>query len=252
MRTSVMTRGRLEAELEREILEHPALYSRFVRTLHETREPMPALRLYSLQEFQIIKAFPHYTELLIPRLPDRERREVLAKICFDLKGGDVPQEASAVQFERFMQGIGLMKRVWETARPLPETLRFIREHLTLCQQGDPDTAFGAVAAGHLCAQPVMLRPLFQQLRRADPGVAERLDYFRSQILQGALHAQRIRDLLCSHPPTSSAGGAIREGALLSLDLRELFWEGVGREAFGDSWWRPARFMSADEIDDTGD
>jgi len=95
---------------------------------------------------------------------------------------------------------------------------------------------GAVGPGHEWAIPKMFDSVIPGLRRAgyDP---EEMQYFDLHVEQDEDHGAWLEEALAQYATTDAARAEIRRGALLSLEARRRFWDGVQRAVMV---WRQPR------------
>jgi pyrroloquinoline-quinone synthase len=232
------------AGLEREILAHDAVRHSFLQRF--ASEPLSPLQIqtFGLQHYQLVRIFTTYMTNLLPKVPDPDASALFRHVFDDEFGAVSGRDASVGQatifrshvhlYRDFLSALGVRDEEWGRVRPLPETDAYIRAHLALTRDDDFRVGLGAVGPGHEFSIPTMFESLVQGLRRNTTLDPEQIHYFTLHIEEDVEHADVFNSLIARHAETDEGRGLIRDGAMRSLKLRTLFWDGLERAVFGSA------------------
>ena len=120
-------------------------------------------------------------------------------------------------------------------------LAFVQTHCALVREEPFLTGLGAVGSGHEWAIPKMFDAVIPGLRRAGFS-EEEIAYFTLHVEQDDDHGSWLEEALVEYASTPQAQAQIRRGALLSLEARKRFWDGVQSAIVH---WRQPRAIRAD-------
>lgn len=216
----------LEA-LRTEIAQHPGVNHPFLNRLATSPFSREDYRVFAENHFPLVCVFTHYLETLLVRAPDSEAKLWLAKVLVDEYGEGSEGHDHAVMYARFLEASGGRPTERKTERIGAPALRFIRLHQAICRQQPFLVGLGAVGPGHEWSIPEMFQAVIPGLRRAGFDEQE-ISYFTLHVDQDEDHGSWLEEALVSYATNREAQEQIRAGALLSLDARYQFWDGVQR------------------------
>lgn len=216
--------------LEREICGHPAVQHPFLKRFSKENLSLRQIQTFGLQHYQLVRVFTTYITHLTPRLP-AVAAVSLRRILGDEYGKNNLFESHVHLYQRFLRALGLLEEDWGSARKLPGTERYIREHLALAREENTLFALGAVGPAHETAIPVMFEFILRGLRKNTALDDAQMRYFTLHISEDKEHADIFNRLISPLAQSESEKGRVRAGALKSLRLRAAFWQGLSRRIF---------------------
>ncbi|HVZ73195.1 MAG TPA: iron-containing redox enzyme family protein [Polyangia bacterium] len=182
-------------------------------------------RVMGLQHYALVGHFTSYLERLLPRAPDSEAKQWIAKVLVNEYGEGSDGKDHAELYRGFLLATGAAAGE-ERETPLhPDVTGFVTEHRRICAEESFLAGLGAVGPGHEWTIPRMFTRIVRGLRRA--GFAEpEILYFTLHQEQDIDHGLWLEEALARYADTADAQAQIRRGALLSLEARARFWSGV--------------------------
>lgn len=215
--------------LEDEVRAHRAVRHVFLERFRLGGLGLEQQKRLGLQHYQLVRVFTTYMTNLLSRRPDWAGD--LRPILSDEFGGHSIFASHVHLYRGFLKSMGLTDAHWGRAEKLPETRAFIDGHLALTREGDPLEALGALGPGHEHAIPSMFASLLEGLSASQPDCKD-LAYFVRHIQEDKEHAARFHFLIQRAARGASQLERVRRGALMSLELRARFWDGLDRALFG--------------------
>lgn len=216
---------RFLTDLRVEIAHHPAVNHLFLNRLATAPFSDEDYRVFARNHFPLVCVFTHYLELLLLRAPDSEAKLWLARVLVDEYGEGSDGHDHATLYGAFLDATGGDARATRDL-PVPRPAhRFIRTHQRLARTAPFLVGLGAVGPGHEWAIPEMFEAVIPGLRRA--GLSEEaIGYFTLHVEQDGDHGAWLEEALVRYATTTEARAQIRRGALVSLEARQRFWDGV--------------------------
>ena len=213
------------AELHQEIDTHPGVNHLLLNRLATAPFSRQDYRVFAENHIPLVSVFTTYLEILLLRAPDSEARLWLAKVLVDEYGEGSDGHDHAKMYGRFLGACGGdAASLTNLAVPGPAR-RFVQTHAALVREQPFLVGLGAVGPGHEWAIPQMFKAIIPGLRRAGFEESE-IDYFTLHVEQDDDHGSWLEEALAGYAHTAEAQAQIRKGALLSLDARRQFWDGV--------------------------
>ncbi|MDH5675797.1 MAG: iron-containing redox enzyme family protein [Myxococcales bacterium] len=221
-----MTRAReFLAELREEIESHEAVNHIFLNRLAVTPMARQDYRVFAENHFPLVCTFTSYLELLLLRAPDSEARLWLSRVLVDEYGEGSEGKDHPALYAAFLEAAG-GDRQREAHSPLRGPAQdFIETHQKLVRRGSFLAGLGAVGPGHEWSIPKMFAAIIPGLRRAGFS-EEEINYFTLHIEQDDDHGRWLEEALHRYCDRPEAQQEVRRGALLSLQARRRFWDGV--------------------------
>ncbi len=212
-------------DLRREIEEHPAVNHVFLMRVGTTPFTREDYRVFGLNHYPLVGTFCRYMEHLLLRAPDSESKSWIAKVLVDEYGEGSEGEDHAHLYRKYLTACGVGPGE-EDQEPLdPRVAEFIREHMRIVTEEPFLVGLGALGPGHEWAIPKMFVPIIDGLRRA--GFTEReIVYFTLHTLQDQDHGRWLEEALSIMVRTPEQAAQVRRGAMLSMEARRRFWDGV--------------------------
>ena len=214
-------------DLRREIESHPGVNHLFLNRLATSPFSREDYRVFAENHYPLVCVFTNYLERLLIRAPNSEAKLWLAKVLVDEYGEGSEGKDHSELYGKFLNASGGdVSTRKEITVPLPAK-GFIEEHLRIVNDEPFLVGLGAVGPGHEWAIPKMFDSVIPGLRRAgyDP---EEMQYFDLHVEQDEDHGAWLEEALAKYAITDEARAQIRRGALLSLEARRRFWDGVQR------------------------
>ncbi len=218
---------RFLTDLRREIAHHPAVNHLFLNRLATAPFSRQDYRVFAENHFPLVNVFTHYLELLLVRAPSSDAKLWLAKVLVDEYGEGSEGHDHAEMYGRFLVACGGDVADRKAVRVPRPALTFIREHQRIVTEEPFLVGLGAVGPGHEWSIPEMFHAVIPGLRRAGFDEKE-IDYFTLHVVQDGDHGAWLEEALLRYADTPLAQEQVRRGALLSLDARNRFWDGVQR------------------------
>ncbi len=194
-------------------------------------------RVFGENHYPLVCMFTSYLERLLIRAPDSEAKLWLAKVLVDEYGEGSRGEDHATVYAQFMVAAGSkmisveksedgVKVINNPDYHVPQAaLDFINEHRRIVNEEPFLVGLGAVGPGHEWSIPKMFDAIIPGLRTAGFKDDE-IEYFLLHCEQDIDHGTWLAEALMKYPTTEEARQQIRRGALLSLEARARFWDGV--------------------------
>ncbi len=240
MTTSDSARSFLAA-LRREIETHPAVNHLFLNRLATGMFSREDYRVFAENHYPLVCVFCGYLERLQVRAPDSESKLWLAKVLVDEYGEGSEGKDHSTLYAQFLGASGGEAAARQRIRVPDPARAFIEEHLRIVNREPFLVGLGAVGPGHEWAIPKMFDAVIPGLRRAGYDEEEIL-YFTLHVEQDKDHGSWLEEAIVRYATTEEARGQIRRGALLSLEARRRFWDGVQRAVMR---WRQPRSVRPD-------
>lgn len=213
------------ADLHVEIDSHPGVNHLLLNRLATAPFSKEDYRVFAENHIPLVGMFTTYLEVLLLRAPDSEARLWLSKVLVDEYGEGSDGDDHATMYGQYLRACG-----GDPAQKLTEAVpgpayRFIRTHQQIVRHEPFLVGLGAVGPGHEWAIPKMFDAIIPGLRRA--GFAEEeIAYFTLHVEQDDDHGAWLEEALAGYANTAEAQAQIMRGAMLSLDARKKFWDGV--------------------------
>jgi len=229
------------ADLRVEIASHPGVNHLLLNRLATAPFSRQDYLVLAQNHIPLVCVFTTYLEVLLLRAPDSQSRLWLAKVLVDEYGEGSEGHDHAEMYGRFLAACGGDPvEVREGMVPRP-ALEFVKTHCALVREEPFLTGLGAIGPGHEWAIPKMFDAVIPGLRRA--GFSEQeIAYFTLHVEQDDDHGSWLEEALVEYATTAEAQAQIRRGALLSLEARKRFWDGVQSAIVH---WRQPRAIRAD-------
>lgn len=227
--------------LRAEIESHPAVNHLFLNRLATGMFARQDYRVFAENHYPLVCVFCSYLERLLVRAPDSEAKLWLAKVLVDEYGEGSEGHDHATLYGKFLNASGGEVKSRHTLRVPGPAAAFIAEHRRVTASEPFLVGLGAVGPGHEWAIPKMFDAVIPGLRRAGYD-EEEIHYFTLHIDQDEDHGTWLEEALARYGATEEAQQQIRRGALLSLEARRRFWDGVQRAVMQ---WRQPRSIRPD-------
>lgn len=227
--------------LRAEIESHPAVNHLFLNRLATGMFSRQDYRVFAENHYPLVCVFCSYLERLLVRAPDSEAKLWLAKVLVDEYGEGSEGHDHATLYGKFLDASGGEVESRHTLRVPGPAAAFIAEHRRVTASEPFLVGLGAVGPGHEWAIPKMFDAVIPGLRRAGYD-EEEIHYFTLHIDQDEDHGTWLEEALARYGATDEAQEQIRRGALLSLEARRRFWDGVQRAVMQ---WRQPRSIRPD-------
>ena len=222
---SVLSPREFLAQLHIRIESHPAVNHLLLNRLATAPFSKQDYRVFAENHIPLVGIFTTYLEVLLLRAPDSEARLWLSKVLVDEYGEGSDGHDHATMYARFLESAGgEPKEVRKRAVPQP-AYEFIRTHQRIVRDEPFLVGLGAVGPGHEWAIPKMFQAVIPGLRRARFD-EEEIAYFTLHVEQDDDHGAWLEEALADYAHTEEAQAQIMRGAMLSLDARKRFWDGV--------------------------
>lgn len=228
-------------ELRAEIASHPAVNHLFLNRLATGMFSREDYRVFAENHYPLVCVFCSYLERLLVRAPDSEAKLWLAKVLVDEYGEGSEGHDHATLYGKFLDASGGSTLSRHAIRVPAPAAAFIAEHRRITAHEPFLVGLGAVGPGHEWAIPKMFDSVIPGLRRAGYD-EEEIHYFTLHIDQDEDHGTWLEEALARYGATREAQEQIRRGALLSLEARRRFWDGVQRAVMV---WRQPRSVRPD-------
>jgi len=225
------------AEIRTEIQRHVGVNHLFLNRVATVPFSRQDYRIFAENHYPLVCLFTSYLERLLARAPDSESKLWLAKVLVDEYGEGSRGEDHATLYAKFMVSAGSDMVRLETSASVVKVvnradyhvpaaaLAFIDEHRRIVSEEPFLVGLGAVGPGHEWSIPFMFDAIVPGLRRAGFDEAE-IEYFTLHCEQDIDHGTWLAEALSRYVGTEDARRQIRRGAMLSLDARCRFWDGV--------------------------
>lgn len=211
--------------LREEIEAHPAVNHPFLAEVGSSPLTREDYKRLGLQHYPLVGMFTNYMERLLVNAPDSTSKCWLAKVLVDEYGEGSDGEDHAAVYRHFLTSCGAGPDEEDQVVLHSAVRDFIHTHLVLCSQRPFLVGLGALGPGHEWAIPTMFTPIIEGLRR-DGFTEEEILYFTLHIEQDEHHAIWLEEALASMIKTPTEAKQVRDGAMLSLQARLRFWNGV--------------------------
>jgi pyrroloquinoline-quinone synthase len=231
------------ADLRAEVEAHPAPNHTFLARIGTSPFTREDYRVFGLQHYPLVGMFTNYMERLLVNAPDTTSKCWLAKVLVDEYGEGSNGDDHAVVYRRFLTACGVGPGQEDEVVLHPAVRDFIHTHLVLCSQRPFLIGLGALGPGHEWSIPRMFTPIIEGLRRAS-FTEEEIEYFTLHIGQDVDHAIWLEEALALMITSQEEADQVREGALISLEARRLFWEGVQEQVV--RWRQPGLGIAISE------
>ncbi len=214
-------------DLREEIAAHTTVNHILLNRLATAPFSRQDYRIFAENHIPLVAIFTTNLEILLLRAPDSEARLWLAKVLVDEYGEGSEGKDHTTLYGSFLAATG-GDMAATAAAPIPApALRFIERHRVLMRTEPFLVGLGAIGPGHEWAIPKMFESIIPGLRRA--GFTEQeIHYFTLHVEQDDDHGSWLEEALAGYATTAAAQAQIRRGALLSLEARGEFWDGVQR------------------------
>lgn len=227
--------------LRAEIESHPGVNHLFLNRLATGMFAKQDYRVFAENHYPLVCVFCSYLERLLVRAPDSEAKLWLAKVLVDEYGEGSEGHDHATLYGNFLNASGGEVKSRHAIRVPAPAAAFIAEHRRVTAMEPFLVGLGAVGPGHEWAIPKMFDSVIPGLRRAGYD-EEEIHYFTLHIDQDEDHGTWLEEALARYGATEEAQQQIRRGALLSLEARRRFWDGVQRAVMQ---WRQPRSIRPD-------
>ena len=215
------------AGLRHEIETHPAVNHLFLQRLATSPFRRPDYRVFAENHYPLVCIFTHYLEILLVRAPDSDAKLWLAKVLVDEYGEGSDGDDHSTLYGGFLDATGGDHRTIRRQQIPAPAHDFIRRHRQIVATEPFLVGLGAVGPGHEWAIPKMFEAVIPGLRRAGFSQSE-INYFTLHVEQDDDHGAWLEEALADYATTPEAQAQIHRGAMLSLEARRAFWEGVQR------------------------
>lgn len=230
-------------DLRREVEEHPAVNHVFLMRVGTTPFTREDYKVFGLNHYPLVGTFCRYMEHLLLRAPDSESKSWIAKVLVDEYGEGSDGEDHALLYRKYLTACGVGPGEEDTEPLDPRVAGFIREHLRIVTEEPFLVGLGALGPGHEWAIPKMFVPIIDGLRRA--GFTEReIQYFTLHTLQDQDHGRWLEEALVRMVRTPEQAAQVRRGAMLSMEARRNFWDGVQSRVV--RWRQPVQLWDVRE------
>ncbi len=230
-------------DLRREVEEHPAVNHVFLMRVGTTPFTREDYKVFGLNHYPLVGTFCRYMEHLLLRAPDSESKSWIAKVLVDEYGEGSDGEDHALLYRKYLTACGVGPGEEDTEPLDPRVSGFIREHLRIVTEEPFLVGLGALGPGHEWAIPKMFVPIIDGLRRA--GFTEReIQYFTLHTLQDQDHGRWLEEALVRMVRTPEQAAQVRRGAMLSMEARRNFWDGVQSRVV--RWRQPVQLWDVRE------
>lgn len=212
-------------DLRYEIETHPAVNHVFLMRVGTTPFTREDFRVFGLNHYPLVGTFCRYMEHLLLNAPDSDAKTWIAKVLVDEYGEGSDGEDHAQLYRKYLSSCGVAEGEEDQEALDPRVVEFITTHLRLVTEEPFLVGLGALGPGHEWAIPKMFVPIIDGLRRA--GFSEReITYFTLHTLQDQDHGRWLEEALAILIRTPEDAAQVRRGALLSMQARMRFWDGV--------------------------
>jgi len=223
------------ADLRQEIEHHPAVNHVFLSRIACTPFTKEDYAIFGLQHYPLVGLFCTYMEHLLLHAPDSDAKGWIAKVLVDEYGERSDGKDHAELYREFLHGCGVPPGEEDTVPLDGRVIDFIRTHMRLVTREHFLVGLGALGPGHEWAIPRMFELIIEGLRRA--GFAEHeITYFTEHVEQDQDHGVWLEEALGIMIDGREDQELVRRGAMLSLEARARFWEGVQTQVV--SWRQP--------------
>ena len=182
-------------------------------------------RIFGLQHYPLVGLFTTYMERLLLRGPDSQSKSWLAKVLVDEYGEGSDGEDHAQLYRHYLTSCGVPKGEEDTVVLDERVVDFVQTHLHLVNEEPFLVGLGALGPGHEWAIPKMFAQIIEGLERAGFSDKE-ISYFKLHVVQDEDHAAWLEEALIELIQTKEQADQVRRGAMLSLQARHRFWDGV--------------------------
>jgi len=228
-------------ELRVEIESHPGVNHLFLNRIATGMFSKEDYRVFAENHYPLVCVFCSYLERLLVRAPDSEAKLWLAKVLVDEYGEGSEGHDHATLYGNFLDASGGDTKSRHKLRVPAPAAAFIAEHRRVTAVEPFLVGLGAVGPGHEWAIPKMFDSVIPGLRRTGYD-EEEIHYFTLHIGQDEDHGLWLEEALARYASTEQAQLEIRRGALLSLEARRVFWDGVQAAVMR---WRQPRSIRPD-------
>ena len=213
------------AELHERIDAHPGVNHLLLNRLATAPFSKEDYRIFAENHIPLVGIFTTYLEVLLLRAPDSDARLWLSKVLVGEYGEGSDGHDHATMYARYLEACGGDPAAVR-ARPVPQpAYNFIRAHQRIVRDEPFLVGLGAVGPGHEWAIPKMFESVIPGLRRARFD-EEEIAYFTLHVEQDDDHGAWLEEALADYAHTEEAQAQILRGAMMSLDARKDFWDGV--------------------------
>ena len=231
------------AELHREIDAHPGVNHVFLARCATNPFTREDYKVCGLQHYPLVGLFTTYMEHLLMGAPNSDCKQWIAKVLVDEYGEGSDGLDHTQLYRQYLAAAGVGPDE-ENVTPLDHrVVDFVATHLRLVTEEPFLVGLGALGPGHEWAIPKMFDQLILGLRRAGFAPDEML-YFDLHIEQDCDHGAWLEEALADHVKTAEDAAQVRRGALLSLQARKRFWDGVQTQVV--AWRQPVRKFTLKE------
>jgi pyrroloquinoline quinone (PQQ) biosynthesis protein C len=230
-------------ELRAEVETHPAVNHVFLARVGTTPFTREDYRIFGLQHYPLVGTFTCYMERLLCKAPNSEAKCWIAKVLVDEYGEGSNGEDHAQLYRKYLTSCGVGPEE-ENQEPLdPRVVGFVRRHLELIDREPFLVGLGALGPGHEWSIPKMFVPIIDGLRRAHFDEQE-IAYFTLHVHQDGDHGRWLEEALAGMIKNQQDAELVRRGAMLSLQARSDFWDGVQSRVV--RWRQPVRVWDVAE------
>lgn len=231
--------SRFLRELRTDCEKHPATNHLFLARCSVTPYTKQDYAAYAVQHFPLVAVFTRYLEHLLVRAPDSDSKQWLAKVLVDEYGEGSEGKDHATLYRGFIHATGALDPLEHPVVLIPEVADFLRTHLELTATAPFLVGLGAVGPGHEWSIPHMFPLVIDGLRLA--GFSEdEIMYFTLHVTQDEDHGAWLEEAIARLAVTAEAREQIHRGAMLSLEARYRFWNGIQRTV--GRWRSPAAHL----------
>lgn len=224
--------------LRKEVESHPGVAHPFLSRAAQVPFTREDYRVIGLQHYPLVGRFTTYLEHLLLSAPDSDSKSWIAKVLVDEYGEGSEGKDHAELYREYLQSCGASNEEIFITPLHPAVTHFVKEHLRIVREEPFLVGLGALGPGHEWAIPKMFPMIVKGLRNAGFQEKEIL-YFALHMEQDIDHGLWLEEALERFAVQKTAQKEIRKGALLSLEARRQFWDGVQSKVV--QWRQPLSF-----------
>ena len=222
--------------LRDEVAQHPAVHHPFLRRTAAWPWLRDDYKIMGLQHYPLVGLFTWYMEQLKSRAPNPQAEQWLARVLVDEYGEYQAGQDHASLYRQYLTACGVKPGEEDRVVLDPRVVRFVLEHAHMVTREPFLVGLGSLGPGHEWSIPTMFGYLLQGLEREFS--PQEITYFTLHVKQDIDHGAWLEAALEDIIQTPDDAALVRRGALLSLEARGRFWEGVQERVL--EWRRPPR------------
>lgn len=230
---------RFLVSLREELAQHPAVHHPFLKRAAAWPWRRDDYKQMALQHYPLVGLFTWYMEQLKRRAPNPQAEQWLSQVLLDEYGEHQAGQDHASLYRQFMTCCGVETGEEDRVVLDPKVVRFVLEHARLVTREPFLVGLGAIGPGHEWSIPTMFEYLLQGLQREFS--PQEITYFTLHVKQDMDHGAWLESALEEIIQNEADAALVRKGALLSLEARGRFWDGVQERML--EWRRPARTLT---------